>query len=173
MRRITIEIEDGGVTACYSNGSERKASMALEGPVTWDCLWGKIKEGLQLDLCVPPGAVMQRTSADQQTWLVKDDWRPQICGFGLPGFGWGFWLPGISGSCCGFRDEAAAARAARSLMHNKDRIPTMPSAVSEVFTLDGVYAFLDLFGEIHATFITAEDAAGCAAKLENEHLQKP
>lgn len=167
MRRITIEIEDGGVTACYSNGSERKASMALEGPVTWDCLWGKIKEGLQLDLCVPPGI------ATQGAVPVMREWVPLLAGFGLPGFGWGFWLPGGSDSCCCFRDEAAAARAARSLMHNKDRIPTMPSAVSEVFTLDGVYAFLDLFGEIHATFITAEDAAGCAAKLENEHLQKP
>lgn len=86
----------------------------------------------------------------------------------LPGWGWGFYLPCLSETCCGFRNEEAAAKAAKLLKTLSVNITgDLPNGVFEIFELrDEGHAFFDLHGELHCTFPTREEARGCAAKTE-------
>ena len=58
-------------------------------------------------------------------------------------------------------------KAAKFLRHNLDVITgDLPNGVFEIFGLTGTWAFLDLHGDVHASFQTRVEARGCAAKLE-------
>lgn len=175
MRRITIEIDGMNceVELCNGQGTVlAKAGLEMSGPVSWSDLLTTLAAALQLDQHTPPGLLVQGDAKYPST-TSSEPWEAKLCGFGIPGWLYGFWLPGMEESCCGFRTAAAATKGAKFLRHNLDAITgDLPNGVFEIFVLTGTYAFLDLNGDVHASFPRREDAAGCAAKLEGLQMSQ-
>ena len=182
MKRLIIHVEGEHCTAWLCYGSQIASDYAkftISEGTSWKDLQDRIHQEMKLDQHPPPGMATQGDEADVCPPLP---WEPLQGGFGLPGYGWGFYLPVVRKnevaelyeSCCGFRDRSAAEKAAKTMRHNHTRITgDLPGAVFEIFTLDGVYAFLDYLGEIHATFPTHAEARGCASKIEAAQMQTP
>lgn len=184
MREVSIQINGQVCEAqlCVGDKVIEETRIELHGPTNWFELLAKVGDELKLCSHPPPGLP---TEGDLPERLGDPEaWQVALCGFGVPGYGWGFWLPGqenekalrLSESCCGFRDEAAAVKAAKFLRHNLDVITgDLPNGVFEIFGLTGTWAFLDLHGDVHASFPTSGEARGCAAKLEalQMHNVKP
>ena len=178
MREVRLKL-NGLVCEAHLYDSRRnvlaETRIELNGPTNWYELLAKVGDDLKLLEHAPPGLL---TEGDDPV-IQAEVWQVILCGRPFcPGWGWGFFLPFDETkqkvpvqTCCGFRDLAAAAKAAKCLRHNLGTITEVPNGVFEVFVIDGVYAFLDLHGEVHASFPTREEARGCAGKLEALQMQ--
>lgn len=189
-RRLVIDIQGHGCAAILQSVQEDGSTSLLahagfemqHGIHSWSRLLNEVHDELKLDTFTPPGMPTEggKTCRDPfEVWQVVRCDTPDA-----RGWGWGFMLPFDATlhqvpieTCCGFRDQAAAVKAAKTLKHNHSRITgILPGCVFSVFVLDGVYAFLDHEGEIHATFPTRAEAQGCASKMEaaqeDEHFQE-
>lgn len=184
MREVRLQLNGLVCEAQLCDGKRNVLSetkVELDGPTNWLDLLVRIGSQLNLKDHPPPGLVTESDqAADKSVRAPLEAWQAALCGFGMPGFGWGFWLPGqenekavrLAETCCGFRDEAGAVKAAKFLRHNLDVITgDLPGGVFEIFGLTGTWAFLDLHGDVHASFPTREEARGCAAKLEAVQMQ--
>lgn len=190
MREVILKL-DGLVCEAQLCDSRRnvlaEARIELNGPTNWYELLAKVGDELKLMQHPPPGLTTQgdamtndecrRTNAPRS--VVSHPWQPDLCGFGMPGYGWGFWLPPEapkavkSETCCGFRDEAAAVKAATFLKNNHDVITgDLPNGVFEVFGYAGKFTFIDLHGIVHS-FSERQQAQAHAGKLEGTQMAKP
>lgn len=179
MREVILKL-NGLVCEAQLCDSRRnvlaETRIELNGPTNWYELLAKVGDELKLLEHAPPGLL---TEGDDPV-IQAEVWQVIECGQGwCPGWGWGFFLPFDTTkqrvpleTCCGFRDEAGAVKAAKFLRHNLDVISgDLPNGVFEIFGLTGTWAFLDLHGEVHASFPTRDEARGCAAKLEALQMQ--
>lgn len=168
MRTLTIQLADDGRTAELMYGrvgsAPRMHRHEFVHPVQWRDFLGEVCRLLDLDLTVPPGTAIQSTTVQ----IGCGPWHPvHFQSIRMHGFGWGFWLPCGTETCCGFLNHAAAEKAAR-LLRNLEAVITgdLPNGTFEIFHVPDGAAFFDLKGELHSTFPTIREARGCAAKLE-------
>ena len=180
MREVIIRIGARACEAqlCAGDKVIEETRIELEAPTNWFDLLVRIGSQLNLKDHPPPGLVTEGDRearlGDEETRRLGDPeaWQTALCGISMPGYGWGFWLSCLTETCCGFRDEAGAGKAAKFLRHNLDVITgDLPGGVFEIFGLTGTWAFLDLHGEVHASFPTRDEARGCATKLEALQMQ--
>ncbi|WP_395753359.1 hypothetical protein [Prosthecobacter sp.] len=173
MKQLTIQIDGSQCTAWFTSESGTKLaedSFTMQhGTHSWSLLQGEVHDRLQLHKFAPPGMPTESSRTCSDPFRI---WQVVCCGIpGAPGWGWGFLLPlEHVETCCGFADEESAAKAAKTLQLIRSRISgDLPGGVFEVFALDDGFAFFDQRGEHHATFPTAAEARGCAAKMEANH----
>lgn len=178
MRRIVIEIDAMKCEGEMTNGQGTvlsKAGLEMSGPVSWTDLLTTLSVAMQLDQHTPPGMPIHGDMKYPSTTSRKP-WEVKLCGFGLPGYGWGFWLPkpdqaSVEETCCGFCDATAATRAVNFLRSNLAFIEgDPPGGTFEVFRYAGHHAFLDLHGMVHS-FSDRPQALSHAAKLESTQVQ--
>ncbi len=170
MMEITLKI-DGLV--CEAHLCDRRGHVLAEtrieinGPTNWDELLAKVSDELKLHQHPPPGLLLQGET-DEARKVIRSPWQPvHFQSIRMHGFGWGFWLPCGTETCCGFLNHAAAQKAAR-LLRTLEAVITgdLPNGTFEIFHVPDGAAFFDLNGELHSTFPTIREARGCAAKLE-------
>ncbi|WP_395736314.1 hypothetical protein [Prosthecobacter sp.] len=175
MKQLIIQID--GATCKAMLFSESGVMLAEDeftmqhGTHSWSYLQREVHDRLQLHAFAPPGMPTESGRTCGDPFRI---WQVVCCGIpGAPGWGWGFMLPlEHVETCCGFADEDSAAKAAKALQLARGRISgDLPGGVYEVFQLDDAFAFFDAQGELHATFQTAAEARGCAAKMDANHTQ--
>ncbi len=140
-----------------------EARIALHGPTNWYELLAKVGDELKLSERPPPGLLVQGDLAGP--------WKAALAGFGIPGWGWGFYLPNLKETCSGFCDEAAATKGAQRLKAHAGGIPEFPNGTYEAFKSGAHWAFLDAEGEMHHGFPSPSAAQNCAAKLEDQRTE--
>ena len=188
MKTVLILVDEDGICKAMATDSEKpgldkvvsKADFAMHhGAQSWSHLFTKMHDHLKLDTFASPGLPMGsgKTCRDAlAVWLAVRCGTPQA-----RGWDWGFMLPHAvetsevpTETCCGFRTQEAAAKAAVAMRdHHLSGRTTgdLPGGVFEIFKLNDLHAFLDVDGEVHSTFPTYAEARGCAAKLEAAQMQ--